>query len=312
MEWAKALEVVEGFICINKHKDITSRGVVNLIQRQVRPRKVGHAGTLDPLATGVLVVAVGRATKLIQYVQRMPKQYVGTFELGKTSNTEDITGEVSVQRVDRLPSEDDLAVAVRTQTGTIMQRPPAFSALNVNGRRAYDLARRGEHVELQPREIQVHGIEVLEYDYPRLTLKIDCGSGTYVRSIGRDIGESLGCGAVMTDLERTAIGGFNIREAKSCDELETVEQIEAALQPLSMACRALPQVELNERQVRAISFGQKLKKAELDIQLGATNALPRELTQEVAGFDQSNGTLVAILVEAKGSFRPAVNFVAKS
>ena len=308
---AVARAVLEGFLCINKHKDITSRGVVNIVQRQVRPKKVGHAGTLDPLATGVLVVAVGRATKLIQYVQQMPKQYVGTFELGKSSDTEDITGEIKEHQVSQAPSTEDLKKAVGQQVGSIMQRPPAFSALNVNGKRAYDLARKGEQVELKPRKIQVHEIEILEYDFPLLKLKIDCGSGTYIRSIGRDIGDVLGCGAVMTDLERTLIGEFTIDHAKKCDELDSAEKIEAALQPLSMACRQLPKVELDESQLKAISFGRKLTRSELNA-VRSIDQVDSARPQEFAALDKVSGDLVAILVQSKDSFRPAVNFVARS
>ena len=303
---------VEGFLCINKHKGVTSRGVVNVIQRHVRPSKVGHAGTLDPLATGVLVVAIGRATKLIQYVQQMRKKYVGTFELGRTSDTEDITGKVTVHEVRTRPTLDALRKAVHTQIGTIQQRPPAFSALNINGQRAYDLARKGEQVELKPREIVVHDIEVLRYEYPKLILKIDCGSGTYVRSIGRDIGELLGCGAVMTDLERTAIGNFNVNDASSTDELNSIEKIMSASQPLSAGICQLPVVDLSEHQVQAISYGQKLKRSELAI--GKDNSINSvaEFPSELAAIEAATGALVAILVETKGSFRPAVNFVAKS
>ena len=190
---------MHGFLCINKSPGATSRDAVNAIQRLVRPSKVGHAGTLDPLATGVLVIAVGHATRLIRFVQQMPKTYIGTFELGKTSDTEDITGEVVSHDIEPPPTIDAIQQAISPLLGNIMQRPPAYSALKVDGKRAYSLAREGKHVKLEPRPIVVHEIELIRYEFPILELRIVCGSGTYVRSLGRDLGESLGCGAVMTD-----------------------------------------------------------------------------------------------------------------
>ncbi len=149
-----------GLLNLNKSSGMTSRRAVDIVQRLVRPAKAGHAGTLDPLASGVLVVCVGAATRLIEYVQQMPKHYTGTFLLGRHSPTEDIEGEVTLLDNPPVPSLDAILAAACTLTGTIQQRPPDFSALKVQGRRAYDLARRGETVDLQPRTIVVHSIAV--------------------------------------------------------------------------------------------------------------------------------------------------------
>ncbi len=288
---------MDGFLCVNKSKGVTSRDAVNVVQRLVRPRKVGHAGTLDPLATGVLVIAVGRATKLIQYVQQTSKEYVGLFELGKTSDTEDITGQVVEQAVSCPPDIEKLQAAIRPLTGQVLQRPPAFSALKVGGKRAYALARRGEQVELKPRPIVIHAIEVVRYEYPLLELKIVCGSGTYVRSIGRDIGEALGCGAVMSGLVRSAVGSFRLEDALLTDSLKSTGDVDAQLTPLVDGVANLPKVGLSEEQRKAVSYGQKL---ELDCE-----------HREVAALSAGSGELLAVLTSTPSGYRPAVNFVGR-
>ena len=199
-----------GLLNVHKPAGITSRDVVNRIQRVVRPVKVGHAGTLDPLATGVLVICLGSATRLIEYVQRMPKHYRGTFLLGRKSDTEDIEGEIEVLDAAPQPSIDEIHAALPQFVGTIRQRPPAYSALKVGGKRAYQLARAGQEVQLAARPIEVYSLSLQHYEYPEIVLDIQCGSGTYVRSLGRDLADGLGTGAVMSALERTAIGDFDL------------------------------------------------------------------------------------------------------
>ena len=217
-----------GILNVDKPKGMTSRDVVNVVQRMIRPVKVGHAGTLDPLATGVLVLMVGRATRLTEYIHSVSKTYLGTFQLGKVSNTEDIEGEVVSRNVLAVPNLKTVKAVVASFSGVQQQMPPAFSALKVNGKRAYDLARQGEKVELQPREIQVFHIEVVAYKYPVLTIEVKCTSGTYIRSLGRDIGEALQTGAVMTDLQRTSIGAFKIGQAVA-PEFDSVGAVETLL-----------------------------------------------------------------------------------
>ncbi|HOM17612.1 MAG TPA: tRNA pseudouridine(55) synthase TruB, partial [Thermoguttaceae bacterium] len=163
-----------GILNIYKPAGLTSRDVVNQIQRLLRPAKVGHAGTLDPLATGVLVVCVGPATRLIKYVQRMPKEYIGAFLLGRSSPTEDTDGPVTELENPPIPSLDAVETAARKMLGPILQRPPAYSALKVEGRRAYELARQGQHVELPPRPVTIYRLDVLSYNYPELVLRIRC------------------------------------------------------------------------------------------------------------------------------------------
>lgn len=202
-----------GILNVDKPAALTSRCIVDMAQKIVSPAKAGHAGTLDPLATGVLVVCVGRATRLIDQIQSQPKEYRAKFLLGYRSATDDVTGEVTVtenaSRVDIAQIEAVLPKFV----GQIEQVPPQFSAVHVGGQRAYKLARRGKKVELAPRTVEVYDIRLVAFDFPAFTLDICCGSGTYIRSIGRDLGNLLGCGAVMNELVRTRVGPFSIEQA---------------------------------------------------------------------------------------------------
>lgn len=249
------MDLTFGLLNINKPSGVTSRWAVDQIQRLVRPQKAGHAGTLDPLASGVLVVCVGAATRLIEYVQRMPKSYTATFLLGRQSPTEDTEGEVTLLDGAPIPSLEQIDAAARTFAGTIKQRPPAFSALKVEGRRAYDLARRGEAVALEARDIVVHSIDVESYEYPELRLRIQCGSGTYVRSLGRDLAATLGTAAVMSALVRTAIGSFRLDDAVNPKEL-TRENWTEWLLPATRAVESLPRLGLTESEVAKIRAGQ--------------------------------------------------------
>ena len=233
---------------------MTSRQAVNVVQRLARPAKTGHAGTLDPLATGVLVVCVGGATRLIEYVQRMPKRYVGTFLLGRQSATEDVEGDVTELPDAPRPTREEIEAAAQRFVGRIQQRPPAFSALKVQGRPAYKLARRGKPVELAPRPVEIYRIELRAYQYPELILEIECGGGTYVRSLGRDLAESLGTAAVMSALVRTGIGRFSIEDAIDPREL-TPDNWMAFLQPPLRAVEYLPRVQLSAEQAARIRNG---------------------------------------------------------
>jgi tRNA pseudouridine55 synthase len=253
---------LQGLLNLNKPSGMTSRDVVNLVQRLARPRKVGHAGTLDPLANGVLVCCVGAATRLIEHVQRMPKTYVGTFLLGRESDTEDIEGQVVERAAPPRPSFAQLAAAAAKFSGEILQRPPAYSALKVAGRRAYELARQGKPVDLQPRPIVVHRLEIKSYEYPELVLEIECGSGTYVRSLGRDLAESLGTAAVMSALTRTAIGRFRVADAVDPASL-TAESLPEHLLPLLGAVDDLPRVELSADEVVRLGKGLSIERASL-------------------------------------------------
>jgi tRNA pseudouridine55 synthase len=249
---------LRGLIVMNKPAGVTSRDVVNRVSRPLRPVKVGHAGTLDPLATGVLVIAVGSATRLIEFVQRMHKVYRTVVLLGARSDTDDADGTVTTVPDALPPTLEAIRAALKGQSGTVLQKPPGYSALKVEGRRAYDLARAGEAVDLAPRPIQIDRIDVRSYEWPRLELEIECGGGTYVRSIARDLGEALGSGGLVEVLARTRIGPFTIEEAVDPLTL-TTESIPSLLRPSAEAVASLPGIELTENQVADILQGRAIK-----------------------------------------------------
>ncbi|MGI9429755.1 MAG: tRNA pseudouridine(55) synthase TruB [Bythopirellula sp.] len=251
-----------GILNVNKPAGWTSRDVVNRVQGFVRPAKVGHAGTLDPLATGVLVVCVGQATRLISYVQQMPKVYQATFLLGRTSPSEDVETEVSELADAPQPSRADIDAQIPQFLGSIQQRPPAFSALKVQGQRAYRLARQGEAVQLKSRTVQIYELKVTSYAYPELVVTLRCGSGTYVRSVGRDLAESLGTGAVMAALTRTAIGDFSVADALDVERLDSELGAARLVSPLA-AVAHLPQVVLSAAQHDEIRHGRLIPTSEV-------------------------------------------------
>ena len=214
-----------GFLNVDKAKHKTSRQVVTAVQRLCKPFKVGHAGTLDPLATGVLVICVGPATRLTKHAQALPKTYLASFRLGLESDSEDIFGEITDLVDPPMVSQADIEAVLPEFIGNIEQMPPKFSALKVNGKRAYRLARKGADFELQPRKILIDDIQFRSLNYPDFEIEIQCGSGTYVRSLGRDIGRRLGSGAVMTALQRSSIGSFRVDDALHSEEIspETIK-----------------------------------------------------------------------------------------
>ncbi len=250
-----------GILNVNKPRGMTSRAVVDHVARLDRRAKTGHAGTLDPLATGVLVVCVGAATRLVEWIQRMPKSYRTVILLGARSDTLDADGRIVYQEDPKVPLMQEVEAAVTPLVGEVDQMPPEFSALRVQGRRAYDLARAGRAVELAPRRVRIDRIAVNHYEWPRLELQIDCGGGTYIRSIARDVGEALGCGGLVETLVRTRIGAFTIERAVELDEI-SAESILRHLQPSLDALADLPRVVLDPAQVAAVSSGRRLSSAD--------------------------------------------------
>ena len=283
-----------GLLNLCKPTGITSRDLVNRVQRLVKPHKVGHAGTLDPLASGVLVVCLGPATRLIEYVQRMPKRYLATFLLGRQSETEDIEGTVTELVDPPVLSEAQIRAVLPQFFGTIQQLPPAFSALKVEGKRAYDLARQGDTPDLQPRPIEVHSIDLIEYSYPQLKLDIRCGSGTYVRSLGRDVARSLGTEAVMSALTRTEIGPFHLQQALGGDEI-TPQTIDRNFLSPQTALGDMPIITVTEQEAAFLRNGRQLIRPDLD------NA-----SAEICALSP-DGRLLAILVPAgNGLWQPRI------
>lgn len=199
----------EGIFAVYKPKGITSNDAVQIVKRKAGGKKTGHAGTLDPLATGVLVVGVGReATKQLGEIVQKEKEYLAVIKLGETSSTDDDEGEKIEIKVKNIPEIIDIEKAIKKFQGKIMQTPPVFSAIKVNGREAYKLARAGREVEMKPREIEIKKIDITDYKWPILKLKVVTGPGAYIRALARDIGDELGVGGYLADLERTRVGQF--------------------------------------------------------------------------------------------------------
>jgi tRNA pseudouridine55 synthase len=216
---------LKGILNINKPRGISSARAVTVVKRLLpRGTKIGHAGTLDPFADGVLLLLVGKATRLCEKLMDQPKQYEATVKLGATTPTDDPEQPETPTPGAEPAGREQVEAALRQFVGEILQRPPAYSAMKVDGRRAYDLARRGGEVELKPRPVKVYAIEMLEYAWPFLKLRIDCGRGTYVRAIARDVGEALGCGGYLTELTRTRVGEFVLAGAIELSQL-SAEQV---------------------------------------------------------------------------------------
>jgi tRNA pseudouridine55 synthase len=291
---------VFGILNVNKPPGWTSRDALNRVERLVRPLKAGHAGTLDPLAKGVLVVCVGAATRLIDYVQQMPKEYAATFLLGRRSPSDDVDTDVELIADSPRPSREAIEAAVPQFVGKIEQRPPAFSAVKVEGQRSYWLARRGDVVEHAARSVEVFQLEVLRYEYPELELTFRCSSGTYVRSLGRDLAAALGTHAVMSALVRTAVGEFCIEDAMDARGPD-MDRLRRYLQSPLAAVPQMPRLVLSDEQVFEVQHGGLIK----------TDVLPAELqaADAIAAVDEL-GKLIALLKEVRsGWWKPSPNFL---
>lgn len=210
----------EGFIIIDKPKGLTSFDVVAKLRKITGVRKIGHCGTLDPLATGVLVCAIGRsATKKISEIQKTKKEYIATAELGRTSVTYDLEGPFTEFVVEKKPTKEQVLFVLKKFIGEIDQTPPIYSAKKIGGRRAYEMARKGEDVLMKKIKVKIFKIKLISYKYPHIKIKINCGSGTYIRSLANDIGVELGTGAFLQCLTRTQVGIFNLKNAFHLDKL---------------------------------------------------------------------------------------------
>jgi tRNA pseudouridine55 synthase len=214
-------ESFSGIINLNKPVGISSARAVAIVKRLLpRGTKIGHAGTLDPFASGVLLLLVGKATKSCEALMDQPKQYEATMKFGATTPTEDPESAETIWPDAVIATKESIEAVLPSFTGAIQQRPPAFSAMKVGGRRAYDIARKGGIVELAARTVNVYGIELLDFIWPLARVRIDCGRGTYIRAIARDLGERLNCGGYLTQLARTRIGQFTISDATTIEQLQ--------------------------------------------------------------------------------------------
>jgi tRNA pseudouridine55 synthase len=247
-----------GVLNVDKPAGWTSHDVVGRVRRLAGLRQVGHAGTLDPMATGVLVLCMGRATRLLEYLTGQPKTYLAEVTLGVATNTYDAEGEiVSRQPAPALPA-DQIDRALDAFRGAIMQRPPAFSALKRDGVPLYQRARAGEDVTVEPRPVTVYELALLDVDGAILRLRIRCGAGTYVRSIAHDLGQALGCGAHLSALRRTAVGPFTAENAVTLERLAEPGALAAAVQTADAAVAHLPRVDVSEGDAARLLHGQAI------------------------------------------------------
>ncbi len=252
-------QIVFGFFNINKAAGPTSHDVVAAVRRLLPPRtKAGHCGTLDPFAEGVLVISAGPATRLASYVQDQPKRYHARITLGARSTTDDSEGDITETPAVEPPAQAEVRNVLEGFVGLIKQVPPAYSAVHVNGQRAYDLARAGKQLELPPREVTINRIDLLSYDYPSLQIDVRCGSGTYIRALGRDVGEALGVGAYCSGLTRTEVGPFHLEAARSLEDLDPQRDLLPPLTPIEH----LPRVVVDDVQAQRVGHGNPIRSPE--------------------------------------------------
>jgi tRNA pseudouridine55 synthase len=290
----------DGLVIVDKPGGMTSHDVVARIRRLAGTRRVGHAGTLDPMATGVLVVGVEKATRLLGYLTLTEKQYDATIRLGQSTSTDDAEGEITFAASAKDVSAETLATAVTSLTGEIQQVPPAVSAIKVDGQRAYRLTRAGSAPELKPRPVTVYEFTVTairpaaDGDLLDVDATVRCSSGTYIRALARDLGTQFGTGGHLTRLRRTRVGGYGLEAAKTLEQL--AERFEVI--PLAQAAAAaFPRRDLSADEARRLAHGGRL----------APGPHAETKDRPTAAY-APDGTLVALLAEQDGQARPLVVF----
>ena len=249
---------MNGIIIIDKPQEWTSNDVVSRLRRVFNTRRIGHGGTLDPMATGVLPVFVGRATRGVEFFEHAEKVYETVLRLGITTDTEDITGRVLTEQ-DAFVTGEMVEKVLEQFRGDIMQIPPMYSAIKVNGQKLYDLARKGREVERQPRPITIHELTLLGMEADGIHLRVRCSKGTYIRTLCKDIGEALGCGGCMAALRRVEAGEYTLEGAiplrTLLDISERGEDVEHLLRPVDTMFASHPALTLNEKQARLVKNG---------------------------------------------------------
>lgn len=246
-----------GVLPVDKPEGPTSHDIVGMARRALGTRRIGHTGTLDPFASGLLLLCVGPATRIAEYLTQLPKVYRATARLGIETDTDDLTGEtVRTNDAWHELSEARVRDALLGQQGRIRQVPPAYSAKKIEGRRAYERARSGEELELEPVEVVIHRIEILEVSLPEVSFEVECSAGTYIRSIARDLGAELGVGGHLSRLRRTRIGAHDVADAVPAAELGDADRVmQSWLTPLA-ALSHLPRVEVGEAEAKLIETGR--------------------------------------------------------
>jgi tRNA pseudouridine55 synthase len=250
-----------GILLVNKPADITSHDVVVEIRKLFHTKKVGHAGTLDPFATGLLLLCLDEATRIVEYLVNRDKEYVAVMKLGESTDTQDCTGHVLEKREIPSFSEDEISKTFAQFVGELSQVPPMFSARKVRGKRLYELARRGEVIERAAQNVRIYELEIFDITLPYIRFRVVCSKGTYIRTLAHDIGKSLGCCAHLSVLERTRIGQFSLKDAVSLEQLsQTVQQSDDTrfLIPVDEALGFLPAIEIDEPVAALLAHGTKV------------------------------------------------------
>lgn len=294
-----------GLLVIDKPAGITSRDCVNQVERVLRrlfPKpaklpKVGHAGTLDPLATGVLVVGVGAGVRLVPYIQDLAKTYEAVFRFGCSTVTGDLEGELIVEADADVPSLESIEHAAQCLTGNISQTPPATSAVRIQGKKAYKYAHQGQAVTVPSRVVRIDGIETQHYQYPNVGMRVQCGSGTYIRTLGMDLAKLCGTTAVMTSLRRTAIGHFALRQSSLLDEI-TEDSLAQRMLPLADGVVHLPSLHASESDISTLCHGVKIPIGEHDDDVAET------LEKKHFSVIDTRGLLRAIVRVDNGFWKP--------
>lgn len=286
--------MTSGILLVDKSRGITSHDVVGRARRALGTRKVGHAGTLDPMATGLLILGVDSSTRLLTYLVGLGKSYEATIRLGRSSTTDDAEGELSEVVDTEQVTRADVDSAIARLTGEISQVPSTFSAIKVDGRRSYELARAGEEVELRSRTVTVSRFDVLAerrtVDGLELDVAIDCSSGTYIRALGRDLGADLGVGGYLTALRRTSIGPFAVEDAVADEAIDPA----AVLAPAGVAAQLYPRLELGAQELTELTQGKKVPVEVPDAPVVAAVA--------------ASGRLAGLVSVTRGVARVLVNF----
>jgi tRNA pseudouridine55 synthase len=277
---------ISGWLNIDKPEGITSNQVIGRVRRALNAQKLGHAGTLDPLATGILPIALGEATKTIQFAQDRDKVYRFTIAWGEARNTDDREGTVTATSAKR-PSDAEITAIIPRFIGDIEQTPPQFSAIKIDGERAYDLARAGEDVEMKSRIVSVYDLKLLSTTPDTAELELECGKGTYVRAIARDMGQILGCFGHISALRRLAVGQFTEESAIPLDEFEKMMQSadpDRYLMPVETVLDDIPALALTDTEISRIKQGQALR-------LLSRQDIDR---LDIAGIDETTDLILAI------------------
>lgn len=254
-----------GIVVVNKPMDYTSHDVIAILRGILGEKKIGHTGTLDPNATGVLPVCLGKATRLIEYMENSPKSYFCRLRLGMSSDTDDIWGNLTDNGLFSFPSQEEIEHILKGFLGDIDQIPPMYSRVSVNGRRLISYARNGEEVEVKPRKIHIYEINMTGY-YPcqnEITFNVVCSRGTYIRSICHDIGDIIGCGGVMAALVRTATSGFDLNDAIDFEEIRKMprEDVLKLIRPIDESIDWMPKIEIDGRAYKMFSDGMTVRNA---------------------------------------------------